>query len=107
MYRAELADTIRGQQSSRPALPCVYCSAPTKSIYQVCCAHSDLIDLDPGHPAALVEARTPENAGACAGALRPPVRASTSAVPSSAGGDLTAIKPGARRARQTVEKGEK
>ena len=48
MYRTELADTQRGMQASRPKLPCIYCGAPTKSVYQVCCAHSDLPELDDG-----------------------------------------------------------
>lgn len=57
MYRAEMTDTIRGHRKSRPALPCKYCGHPTKSVYQVCLAHDDLIDLDPGYPAALEETR--------------------------------------------------
>lgn len=58
VFRAEYADTVRGQHKSRPALPCRYCGHPTKSLYQVCLAHDDLIDLDAGYPAALESADT-------------------------------------------------
>lgn len=56
MFRAELYDTIRGQDQHPAQRPCVYCSAPTRSRYQVCLAHDDLIELDPGYPAALESA---------------------------------------------------
>lgn len=55
MLRAELYDTIRDQDQHPRKRPCVYCSALTRSRYQVCMAHDDLIDLDPGYPSALDE----------------------------------------------------
>lgn len=44
---------MRGQHNSRPKLPCRYCGQLTKSLYQVCLDHDDLLDLDQAHPAAL------------------------------------------------------
>lgn len=55
LYRAEMFDTIRGQDEHPKARACKYCGAPTRSRYQVCLAHDDLIDLDPGYPAVVDE----------------------------------------------------
>lgn len=57
-FRAELADTMRGNKDARPKRPCVYCSQPTRALSGVCLAHEDLIDFDAGYPAALDETET-------------------------------------------------
>lgn len=89
MYKAELADTQRGQHKSRPTLPCVYCGNPTKSVYRVCLDHTDLLDLDPGAPAALEETRAAHNPNAELAAELASPRALVSSSATSLRGALT------------------
>lgn len=79
IFKAELADTMRGQDEHPQARACVFCGALTRSRYRVCLAHDDLIDLDPGYPAALVEPREHASRDELAAELSPPTLGSTSA----------------------------
>jgi hypothetical protein len=78
VYRAELADTQRGQHSARQARPCIYCGAKTKSVYQVCLDHTDLTNLDPSTPDALEKPRERTPSSIAQGS-RPSARGSSSA----------------------------
>lgn len=98
MFRSELVDTMHGQHKSRPALPCKYCGVPTRSIYQVCCDHTDLLDLDPQAPAALEETRAAQdpNAELAAELASPTALVSSSAaakthVPPGTNGDVPGV----------------